>query len=87
MKKAELIEAVAEKTGLSKRDVGVALAEILETIKGALENGTQVQLPGFGSFIPNHRPARTMKVPSGEMKDIPAKTVAKFKPAKALKEL
>ena len=50
MNKTELINAVAETSGLTKKDSEVALNAILDTIQDAMKNGDKVQLVGFGSF-------------------------------------
>ena len=63
MKKKELIEVVAEKTGLSKRDVSVVVDQTLATIVETLKADGQVQLLGFGTFLSVHRPARIMPRP------------------------
>ena len=58
MNKAELIHAVAEKAGLSKKDSEAAVNAALEAITGALSDGDKVQLVGFGSFEVKRREAR-----------------------------
>jgi DNA-binding protein HU-beta len=89
MKRKELVDVVAEKTGLSKGNVGVMLDETLATIVEALKADDKVQILGFGTFSAVHRPARTMTRPGkpGETMDVAAKTGTKFKPATALKNL
>ena len=61
MNKTELINAVAETSGLTKKDSEVALNAILDTIQNAMKNGDKVQLVGFGSFEVKERAARTGK--------------------------
>ena len=56
MNKAELIAAVAEKAGLSKKDSEAAVTAALDAITAALEDGDKVQLVGFGSFEVNRDP-------------------------------
>ena len=78
MNKTELIAAVAEKAGLTKKDVEKAVAALLETVKGEVAKKGKVQLIGFGTFEARTRNARTGK--------IPAATVPAFKAGKAFKD-
>ena len=50
MNKAELIDAAAGKTGLTKKDIGIAVDAVLDVITEALQKGEKVQLVGFGNF-------------------------------------
>lgn len=87
MNKAELISAVAAKTGLSKKDSEKALNATFETITGALEAGEKVQLVGFGVFDVKERGARVGRNPkTKEEIEIPASRVPTFKAGKALKD-
>ena len=87
MNKAEFIDAVATKTGLSKKDAKAALEASLETITEELAKGESVSFLGFGTFSTSQRAARTARVPgTGEEVQVPASRVAKFKVGKALKE-
>ena len=87
MNKTELVNAVAELTGLTKKDAAVAVDGTFEAIKESLAKGEPVKLTGFGTFETRDRAARKGRSPqTGEEIDIPATTVAAFKPAKALKE-
>ena len=87
MNKAEFIDAVATKTGLSKKDTKAALEASLETITEELAKGESVSFLGFGTFSTSQRAARTARVPgTGEEVQVPASRVAKFKVGKALKE-
>ncbi|HOB91218.1 MAG: HU family DNA-binding protein [Bacillota bacterium] len=87
MTKAELIAAVAEKSGLSKKDAGSAVEAVLECISQALASGDKVQLLGFGTFEVRERAARIGRNPqTGEDITIAARMVPAFKPGKALKE-
>lgn len=86
MNKTELIAAVAEKTGTTKKDTEVILAAILDTITEELVAGGRVQLVGFGAFETKHREARTGRNPrTKETVEIAATTVPVFKAGKALK--
>lgn len=88
MNKAELINAVAEKAGLSKKDAEAAINTTLDVISQALADGDKVQLVGFGAFEVRQRSARKGRNPHDPDKviDIPATTVPVFKPGKALKD-
>lgn len=88
MKKTELIEAIKENTGLSKKDAEKALATTLDTIIKAVAEGDKVQLTGFGTFEQRQRNARTGVDPrTGNSIDIPASKVPAFKAGKAFKDI
>ncbi len=88
MNKAELIAAVAEKAGLSKKDSEAAVTAALDVITAALQEGDKVQLVGFGSFEVKPRAARTGRNPkTKEAIEIPASKVPVFKAGKALKDI
>ena len=87
MNKTELINAVAETSGLTKKDSEIALNAILDTIQSAMKNGDKVQLVGFGTFEVAERPEREGRNPrSGETMTIAASKNPKFKAGKALKD-
>ncbi len=87
MNKTELIAAVAEKTGLSKKDSDAAVAAVVDAITESLVNGEKVQLVGFGSFEVKSRSARMGRNPhTKEQIEIPAAKVPVFKAGKALKD-
>lgn len=87
MNKAELVSAVAEKTGMSKKDSEKAVNTAFDTITEALAAGDKVQLVGFGAFEVKERGARIGRNPkTKEEIEIPASRVASFKVGKALKE-
>ena len=87
MNKAELIEEVANQTGLAKRTSGKAVDAIVSAISDCLAKGEKVTLVGFGTFGVRQRKARTGRNPqTGATIQIPAKRVAKFQPGKTLKE-
>ena len=87
MKKAELIQAVADKTGKSKKDAGVFVDAIFESIKDALVAGDKVTLTGFGVFEVRERAAKQCKNPrTHQMQDVPACKAPAFKAGKNLKE-
>lgn len=87
MKKVELVEAVAEKAGLTKADATRAADAVLETITEALVNGDKVPLVGFGTFSVSERAAREGRNPrTGETVKIAARKAVSFKAGSALKE-
>ena len=87
MNKAELINAAADKAGLSKKDTETAVNAVFDVIAKALADGDKVQLGGFGSFEIRARAARIGRNPkTKEEIKIPASKVPAFKPGKALKD-
>ena len=87
MNKAELIAAVAEKTGMSKKDTEAVIVAALNTITEALAEEEKVQLVGFGSFEVKKRAERTGRNPkTKETIMIPASKVPTFKAGKAMKD-
>jgi len=87
MNKAELIEAMANESGLTKADAKKALDAFIKSTSGALAGGDRVALVGFGSFSVNMREARKGRNPqTGAEITIAAKKVIKFKPGNELAE-
>ncbi len=87
MKKADLIQVVAEKTGKSKKDAAVYVDAVFESIKEALVSGDKVTLTGFGSFEVREHAAKMCKNPrTHEMQPVPACKAPAFKAGKTLKE-
>ena len=87
MKKAEFVQAVAKKAGLSKKDTEVIIDAALETITEVLADGESVSFIGFGTFSTAERAARKAKVPGTDrVVDVPATRAVKFKAGKNLKE-
>lgn len=88
MNKTELIAAVAEKAGISKKDADAAVNTTLDTIVEMVAAGDKVQLVGFGTFEPRERSAKTGKNPrTGESIEIPASKIPAFKAGKAFKDI
>lgn len=80
MNKAELIEAMASESGLSKADAKKALDSFIDVTSNALKKADRVALVGFGSFSVSKRNARTGRNPqTGKEIQIPEKNVIKFK--------
>jgi nucleoid DNA-binding protein len=87
MNKAELIDAVAKASGLSKADSDRALGAIVETITKSLKKGGTVALVGFGTFKVSKRSARTGRNPqTGATIKIAARKVPRFTAGKGLKD-
>ncbi len=81
MNKAELVTAMAEKSGLTKASAEKALNAFIETITDSMKKGERVGLVGFGSFSVAERSARTGRNPqTGAEIKIAAKKVVKYKP-------
>lgn len=86
MNKAELVEAMAKLTKLSKTDCKDCIEAFVKTVGGALKQGKSVVLTGFGTFSVMKRKSRIGMNPVTKKKmTIPAKKVPKFKAGKALK--
>lgn len=86
MNKAELIAALAESTGETKKNSEMFLKSFLETVVGTLEKGDKVQLVGFGTFEVRDRKERVGRNPrTKEEIKIPASKVPVFKPGKDFK--
>ncbi len=87
MTKADLVNAMAEKAGLSKADAEAALKAFSDAVTDALKAGEKVALVGFGTFSVGDRAARTGQNPqTGAKIQIAAAKVPKFKAGKALKD-
>lgn len=88
MNKPELVNAIAEKTGLNKKDSERAVNALVESISEALAKGDKVSLVGFGTFEVRTRQARTGRNPrTGQTLTIPAAKVPAFKPGKQLRDM
>lgn len=88
MNKAELIEKLAQKSNLPRKQVEELLESMLDMIIETLKAGGEVTLTGFGQFLVRHRSARMGVNPRkpSEKIQVPGVTVAKFKTGKALKD-
>jgi len=87
MTKAELIEEVSRVTESTFQEAATVVEAILDAIVKALRDGERVELRGFGTFATRQRPPRQGRNPkTGEIVDVPPKTIAVFKPSKALKD-
>jgi len=88
MNKSELVAAIAEKSGLTKKNSEIALKSFMEAVEEALVDGEKVQLVGFGTFEVRDRKAREGRNPRDPKKKIkiPASKAPVFKAGKTLKE-
>jgi len=87
MKKAELVDAIADSADISKAAAGRALDGFVAAVTGALKSGDQVTLVGFGTFSVRERAARQGRNPqTGETIEIKASNNPAFKAGKALKD-
>lgn len=87
MNKGELIEAIAAKADVTKKQAETILTAALDTIVETVASGDKVTLVGFGSFEPRERQAREGRNPrSGETLTIPATTIPAFSAGKQFKE-
>ncbi len=87
MTKSQILNALADKTGLSKKDVTTVLDAIMNMAYSQVKSAGEFVVPGIGKLVKVHRQARMGRNPAtGESIQIPAKTVVKFRVAKAAKE-
>ena len=88
MNKTELMAAVAEKSGISKKDAEKAVSSTIETIINTVAEGEKIQIAGFGTFEQRQRNARTGCDPrTGNSIEIPASKVPAFKAGKGFKDV
>ena len=87
MNKTELVAAMADAAGLSKKDAEKALKAFTDVVAEELKKGEKIQLVGFGTFEVAERAAREGRNPqTGKTMSIPASKAPKFKAGKALKD-
>lgn len=83
MRKADLVNAISEKTGIAKVDVLVALEELFKEIKSTMTGGENVYIRGFGSFVIKKRAKKVGRnIKKGKSIEIPEHFIPSFKPAK-----
>lgn len=88
MTKADLVEQVAEKTGLTRTDVAATVDAFLDAVKRALESGSNIEIRGFGTFKIKPRKARKARNPrTGEVVPVPDRKIPVFKPSNEFKNL
>lgn len=87
MTKSQMLTALAEATGMSKKDVDGFMEQLANLAYKEVKTHGEFMLPGFGKFVKVNRKARQGRNPAtGETIQIPAKTVVKFRVAKAAKD-
>ncbi|MBC7104830.1 MAG: HU family DNA-binding protein [Firmicutes bacterium] len=86
MTKAELVRLVAEKAEVTQKVAAKVLDAALEAVREAAARGEKVALPGFGAFVVVERKARTVKSPKGNVVDLPARKLVKFRAGKVLRD-
>lgn len=86
MNKSELVDDIARRSGLEKRQAESALTALVEAVMDATKNGDKVSILGFGNFVPTSRAARTGRNPqTGAPVDIAASKGVRFAPGSAFK--
>jgi len=87
MTKADLVELIYERIGLSKKEAGEIVEEVFAIVRDKLCEGEKVKISGFGTFVVNHKRARRGRNPqTGEPITIDSRSVLSFKPSQLLKE-
>ena len=87
MRKADIVTAISEKTGLAKVDVLVALETFFNEVRETMGNGENVYIRGFGSYIIKRRAAKMGRnIKRGKTVQIPEHFIPAFKPAKVFVE-
>jgi len=87
MRKADLVNAISQKTGVSRVDVLVTIEALFKEIKNSLESGENVYVRGFGSFVIKKRAKKVGRhIKMGKALEIPEHYIPSFKPAKTFVE-
>lgn len=87
MNKADLVDEIANKTGMTKKDVTAVIDTFVDVVVSTVKSGDVVTLTNFGSFVAASRKATTKFKPGTNQKiNVPAKRVPKFKPGKGFKD-
>ena len=87
MTKADIVEAIYEKVGFSKKEAAELVELVFETIKETLETGEKIKISGFGNFVVRRKQPRIGRNPqTGEEITITDRRVLTFKPSAVLKE-
>lgn len=88
MTKADLVDQIADRTGLTKKDVADTVDSFLEAVSQALQRGQHIEIRGFGTFKVKDRKSRLARNPrTGESVPVPPRRVPVFKVSKDLKEM
>lgn len=87
MSKSQVVAAMAEKSGMSKKDAGAFMEHMTQLAESEVKKNGEFVLPGFGKLVKMHRKERMGRNPAtGAAIKIPAKTVVKFRLAKSMKD-
>ena len=88
MTKADLVDQIADRTGLTKKDVADTVDSFLDAVSHALQRGQHIEIRGFGTFKVKDRKSRLARNPrTGESVPVPPRRVPVFKVSKDLKEM
>jgi nucleoid DNA-binding protein len=88
MTKADIVDQIADRTGLTKKDVADTVDEFLDAVGRALANGQHIEIRGFGTFKVKDRKSRLARNPrTGDAVPVPPRRVPVFKVSKELKDL
>jgi integration host factor subunit alpha len=86
MTKADIVEALYEKVGFSKKEAADLVELVFDTIKGTLAQGSKIKISGFGNFVVREKRARIGRNPqTGESIEISARRVLTFRPSQVLR--
>lgn len=87
MTKADIVEALYEKVGFSKKEAADLVEMIFDTLKGSLANGDKVKISGFGNFVVREKRSRVGRNPqTGQSIEISARRVLTFRPSQVLRD-
>jgi integration host factor subunit beta len=87
MNKTDIVNKLAEKTGMNQKVAKIVVDTITDSIKKAIVNGERVEIRGFGSFsVRRYKPYKGRNPKNGEVVEVPAKKLPYFKVGKELKE-
>lgn len=87
MTKADLVDEIADRTGLTKKDVAETVDEFLEAVSRALVQGKHIEIRGFGTFkVKDRRPRIARNPRTGDQVQVPSRRVPVFKVSKELKD-
>jgi nucleoid DNA-binding protein len=88
MTKADIVDEIAERTGLTKKDVADTVDQFLDAVSRALAGGKHIEIRGFGTFKVKDRKSRLARNPrTGESVPVPPRRVPVFKVSKELKDI
>ncbi|MFZ9596106.1 MAG: integration host factor subunit alpha [Bdellovibrionia bacterium] len=86
MTKADIVEALYEKVGFSKKEAADLVEMVFDTLKGSLAKGNKVKISGFGNFVVREKRSRVGRNPqTGESIEISARRVLTFRPSQVLR--